>query len=189
MIEFIEEAHIYLLNGVITPCVSDILRFIFPNKYKGVDKRVLTKKAEYGSVVHKAIECLEQNLDMPELNYIQEASLDQYKKIKEDNNIKVISQEQKIHYENKYCGTYDMEATIQGEHSLVDIKTTAELDKEYLSWQLSFYELAIGKRFKKLYCLWLPKKNLGELVEIQRKTKKELLKVLEDYGNFYKQSR
>ena len=100
MIEFIEEAHIYLLNGVITPCVSDILRFIFPNKYKGVDKRVLTKKAEYGSVVHKAIECLEQNLDMPELNYIQEASLDQYKKIKEDNNIKVISQEQKIHYEN-----------------------------------------------------------------------------------------
>ena len=188
MIEFIEEEHIYLLDGIITPCVSDILHFIFPDKYKGVDKRILTKKAEYGSVVHKAIECLEQGLEMPKLNYIQEASLEQYKKIKTSNEIKVISQEQKIHYKDKYCGTYDMEANVGKDHALIDIKTTAELDKEYLSWQLSFYELAIGKEFDKLYCLWLPKKNLGDLVEIKRKTKEELLKVLEDYGNICKQS-
>ena len=60
-----------------------------------------------------------------------------------------------------------------------------ELDKEYLSWQLSFYELAIGNRFKKLYCLWLPKKELGRLVEIKRKSKKELLKVLKNYANIH----
>ena len=34
MIEFIDEPHIYLVNGVITPSVSEILHFIFPNKYK-----------------------------------------------------------------------------------------------------------------------------------------------------------
>ena len=61
MIEFIEDGHIYLLDGVITPCVSDILHFIFPDKYKGVDERILNAKAKYGSTVHQAIECLEQN--------------------------------------------------------------------------------------------------------------------------------
>ena len=186
MIEFIEDGHIYLLDGVITPCVSDILHFIFPDKYKNVNKTILNKKAEYGSTIHKAIECLEQGLKIPKLNYIQELSLEQYKKLKNEYNIEVLSQEQKIHYKDLYCGTYDMEANVNGIHSLVDIKTTAELDYEYLSWQLSFYELAIGKRFKKLYCLWLPKKDLGRLVEIKRKTKKELLKVLNDYANIHK---
>lgn len=184
MIEFIEDGHIYLLDGVITPCVSDILHFIFPDKYKGVDERILNAKAKYGSTVHKAIECLEQDLKMPELNYIQEASVEQYKKIKTRYNIEVLSQEQIIHYKNLYCGTYDMEANVKGSHSLIDIKTTAELDKEYLSWQLSFYELAIGKRFEKLYCLWLPKKELGKLIEIKRKPKKELLRVLRKYYEF-----
>jgi hypothetical protein len=67
--------------------------------------------------------------------------------------------------------------------SLLDRKTTAELDEEYLSWQLSYYELAKGKRYKKLYVEWLPKKGLGEDVEIKRKSKKELLEVLEKYIN------
>lgn len=185
MIEFIEDGHLYLLDGVLTPCVSNILHFIFPDKYKGVNEKVLNKKAKYGSTVHKAIECLEQDLEMPKLNYIQEESIEQYKKLKSRYNIEVLSQEQKIHYKDLYCGTYDMEANVNNIHSLVDIKTTAELDKEYLSWQLSFYELAIGNKFEKLYCLWLPKKELGQLVEIKRKPKKELLKVLKDYANIH----
>lgn len=183
MINFDEESHTYWVNGIVTPCVSDILHFIFPDKYKGVDKTILNNKAKYGSIVHKAIECLEQGLKLPKLDYIQEASLDQYKKLVELKKIEVISQEQKIQYKGMYAGTYDMEANVNGIHSLIDIKTTAELDIEYLSWQLSLYELAIGKKFKKLYCLWLPKRGLGKLVEINRKPKKELLRVLEEFYN------
>ena len=69
--------------------------------------------------------------------------------------------------------------------SLCDIKTTAQLDKEYLSWQLSFYELAFmnmyGNKFEKLYAIWLPKKGYGELVEIERKSISELLRVLKEF--------
>lgn len=184
-IKFIEETHKYYINGILTPCVSEILHFIFPTKYEGVNKTVLENKAKYGSIVHKAIECLEQNLELPKLDYIQEASLDQYKKIKLENNIKVISQEQRVQYQGMYAGTYDMEAYIKNKHSLIDIKTTSELDYEYLSWQLSYYEMAIGIKFDKLYCLWLPKKELGKLVEIKRKNKKELLNKLEEYYNEY----
>ena len=74
-----------------------------------------------------------------------------------------------------------MIARIGEDLCLCDIKTTAELDLEYLSWQLSFYELATGKTFDKLYAIWLPKKELGELVEIERKPRKELLRKLEEY--------
>lgn len=69
-----------------------------------------------------------------------------------------------------------MIASIKERICLCDIKTTAELDKEYLSWQLSYYEMAMGKEFERLYAIWLPKKGLGELVEIERKPRELLIK-------------
>ena len=185
MIEFIEEGHIYLKDGVIVPSVSEILHFIFPDKYKNVDKEVLNKKAEYGSTVHLAIECLEEDKELPKLDKNQEFSIRQWKYLKEKNNINVIIQEQMIHYGDNYAGRFDMIANVNGYLSLCDIKTTATLDKEYLSWQLSFYELAnesmYHTRFDKLYAIWLPKRNCGQLVEIERKSRNELLDILKKF--------
>ena len=183
MIEFIEEGHIYLMDGVIIPSVSEILLFIFPNKYAGKAKEILNKKAEYGSKIHETIECIEQNKTFPELDSIQEFSISQYKRLKEKYKIEVINQEQMINFKDKYCGRFDMIANVNGFYSLCDIKTTATLDKEYLSWQLSFYELAFismygVSNFDKLYAIWLPKKGYGEVVEIERKSKSELLEKL-----------
>ncbi len=186
MIEFIENGHIYLKDGVIIPSVSEILHFIFPNKYKDVDTIILQKKAEYGSTVHEAIECFEQKKDIPELDNYQRFSFTQYIRLKAINKIQVISQEQIINYYNDYAGRFDMVASVNGFFSLCDIKTTAVLDKEYLSWQLSFYELAHRSMyhtpaFEKLYAIWLPKGNYGKLIEIERKSTTELLKVLKEF--------
>ena len=194
MIEFIEETHQYVLDGVLVPSVSEILHFIFPDKYKGVDKEILNKKAIYGTGVHEAIEMYEINIQImtleeafnttvfsKKLNYIQEASLRQYIKLKRENNIYVITQEQMIHYKDLYAGRFDMIAKIGGKTCLCDIKTTAELDEEYLSWQLSFYELATGKQFDELYAIWLPKKELGKLIKIKRKTKEELTEKINQF--------
>ena len=194
MITFLEEPHIYLVDGVITPSVSEILHFIFPDKYKGVDKKTLNKKAEYGTTIHESIEMYENNLKEmfyedafedtiheKKLTYIQEASLKQYLKLKKENEIKVIEQEQMIHYKDKYAGRFDMIAQVGSDMCLCDIKTTAELDIEYLSWQLSLYEFAYGKKFDRLYAIWLPKKELGKLVEIKRKKESEILKLIENY--------
>jgi CRISPR/Cas system-associated exonuclease Cas4 (RecB family) len=74
-----------------------------------------------------------------------------------------------------------MIANINGPRSLVDIKTTSKLDVEALEWQLGMYQLAYGETFEKCYCLWLPKKDLGRLVDIDPKSKEEILKVLEEY--------
>lgn len=185
MIEFIEDGHIYLKDGVIVPSVSEILHFIFPDKYKNVDKEILNKKAEYGSTVHLAIECLEEDSALPQLDKNQEFSIRQWQYLKEKNNINVIIQEQMIHYLDEYAGRFDMVANIDGYLCLCDIKTTATLDKEYLSWQLSFYELAnesmYQTRFDKLYAIWLPKRECGQLVEIERKSRAELLDVLKRF--------
>ena len=198
MITFLEEPHIYLVDGIITPSVSEILHFIFPDKYKGVDKRTLNKKAEYGTTIHESIEMYEANIktmrleeafdvtvQAKDLSYIQEASLRQYVKLKRENNIDVLEQEMMIQYEGKYAGRFDMIADVSGSISLCDIKTTAELDEEYLSWQLSYYELAMNKTFDKLYAIWLPKKELGVLKEIKRKPKELLIKKLNEFLEGY----
>ena len=180
---FIEESHTYLLNGVIVPSVSDILHFIFPDKYKGVSEITLSNKARYGTIVHEYIEKFENGkLDnLPDLDIYQQMSIKQYMRIKIKKDIDVLEQEKMIHFEDKYAGRFDMIANIKGKRSLCDIKTTATLDIEYLSWQLSFYEMAYGERFKKLYAIWLPRKELAQLVEIPRKPKKELLKMIRKF--------
>lgn len=194
MIDFLEEPHIYLVDGVITPSVSEILHFIFPEKYKNVSSYILNKKAQYGTTIHQSVEMLENNLKTMsieeafnvtvqalDLNYIQEVSLHQYLKLKDKYQIEVIEQEQMIHFKNYYAGRFDMIARIKNNLCLCDIKTTAEFDEEYLSWQLSYYEMAVGKKFDKLYAIWLPKKDIGQVVEIKRKTKKELMKKLKEF--------
>lgn len=188
MIEFIEEEHIYLYDGVIIPSVSEILHFIFPEKYKNVDLKILNNKAIYGSKIHEAIECLEQGKTLPKLDITQEFSMKQYTRLKEKYNLKVETQEQMINYKDVYAGRFDMIATINNELCLCDIKTTAELDKEYLSWQLSLYEFAFMNmygvpKFEKLYAIWLPKKEYGELIEINRKSFHEILEVLKKFKN------
>lgn len=78
-----------------------------------------------------------------------------------------------------------MIAVVNNELIINDIKTTAKLDEEYLSWQLSFYKYAYenmgGKELVKGYVTWLPKKELGQFIEIQFKTKDEVLELVREY--------
>lgn len=190
-IEFVEDGHLYLISGILVPSVSEILNFIFPDKYSNVPKQILNSKAEYGSRVHEAIEHLEKGEDLPQLNYLQEASLMQWKRLKSENKIEVIEQEKMVNYGNRYCGRFDMIANVNGAYSLCDIKTTAKLDLESLSWQLSFYALAHSPdkyetEFEKFYAIWLPKRELGEVVEIERKSKEDLLEKLKEFEKWKK---
>ena len=181
MIEYIDELHLYLYDGEIIPSVSQILHEkIFPNKYKGVPQWILENKAIYGTKVHSIIEKLEneQKYEIDSV-YIQN-SINQYLDLKEKNSIEVLEQEQIVCYKGLYAGRFDMIANINGKRCLCDIKTTAELDLEYLSWQLSMYELAYGERFDKLIAIWLPKKGLAQIVEIKRKRKSEIEKVIKE---------
>ncbi len=189
MLEFIESDHIYLKNGILVKSVTQILQLIFPDKYKNIDKRILNKKAMFGTTGHSIIEHL--NLDDAEDvdktilgidNKDLEICIREYVRLVKTFKIKPLEQEIRVSYKYLYGGTLDMTADIDGKYSLCDIKFTAELDKEYLSWQLGMYALAKGVEFDKYYCIWLPKKKLGQLVEIIPKTKEEIIKKLKELG-------
>ena len=185
MINFDEKTHIYTVYGKEVPSVTQILREVFPTKYDGIPPEILEKKAKYGTDLHKYIETIEKKKPKKPLAYIkkyfnpdiyQEESLKQYLKIKEENNIKVIANEKMVMYGLYYCGTLDMLAKVKGKKAIIDIKTTAELDEVYVSYQNSLYEMANGK-VDELYCLWLPKGHIGKLIKVER-IDNELLKVI-----------
>lgn len=182
MIEFIPEIHTYLVGGVIVPSVTTILKkTLFKDKYKNIPSYILNNKATFGNNVHKAIE-----LDTgDDLSLVERVSYEQWKKLQARHNIAPIEQETLVHYDDLYCGTLDMVAIVNDELVINDIKTTAKLDKEYLSWQLSFYKYAYenmgGQELVKAYATWLPKKELGEFVEIEFKTKEEVLELVREY--------
>ena len=71
MLEFIEETHTYIYNGVILPSVSSILKQVFPLKYEGVPKKILENKSNYGTELHKFIEIIEKKKPKKPLAYIK----------------------------------------------------------------------------------------------------------------------
>lgn len=192
MISFDKQNHTYKMGDKVIPSVSQILHFIFPDKYSTIPIEILQNKAEYGNFVHELMEIIdkEQINDYEALNGlkmvyeytpVQEFTLESYIELKNKENIEVLEQEQIVVYKDLYAGRFDKAGKVKGKTALLDVKTTAELDKEYLSWQLSFYELAKGTKYQKLYCIWASKRKPCQLVEIKRKSKKELLKKIEEY--------
>lgn len=191
MVEFIEDGHFYLVDGVITPSVSSLIEFIFPDKYKHIPEQILNAKAGFGTGVHKAVECLEKGEKLPTLDFYQNLCLKEFKSLKKKHKIVTKEQETIVNYGTHYCGRFDMIANINGYYSLCDIKTTAKLDLDSLSWQLSYYALAYNPdeyktKFEKFYAIWLPKKNIGQVVEIERKEKRELLDKLKEFEEMKK---
>lgn len=179
-VEYLEDSHTYIVEGKIVLSVTQILSTIFPNKYKGIPEHILKNKATYGSKIHEAIEKFESEGIIEKLDYIQEASFNQYLRLKKEHNIEVIDQEQIIHYKDIYAGRYDMSCKVNGEYSLIDIKTTAELDLEYCKYQLNLYRFAHKdkKKIKKLYIIWLAKRDIGKLVEVEIMSDNEVKEIL-----------
>ena len=172
-----------MVDGVITPSVSEILKFIFPNKYTNIPRSILDQKAEFGTHIHQAIEDYESGSGY-QLTALELVVFEQYLKLKKRYDIQPISQEEIVAYGYEYCGRLDMTAFVDGVESLVDIKTTAQLDHESLAWQLGMYQLALGKVFARCYCVWLPKKDIGRLVEIKVKSKEEILEMLKRFKEY-----
>lgn len=186
-IEFIEKEHIYLIDGIVVPSVTQLLKKLFPCKYENIPKKILENKSIYGTELHKFIEIIEKKKPKKPLAYIkryykpniyQEESLKDYLKIKDKYKIEITDSEKKISYKYLYAGTLDLKGYVNGKSAIIDIKTTYELDELYVAWQNSLYELADGK-VDELYCLWLPKGRLGKLVKLERIDKNYLLAIIE----------
>ena len=140
-LEYIDESHTYLCDGVIVPSVTQILKIKFGGKYKGVSKKTLERAAYKGTEVHRAIELYckeERKSDLPEVR--------NFKFLKSKYGFEVLDNEVPVILfkdgEPIAGGRLDLVISMDGKTGLADIKRTSTLDKEYLAYQLNMYRIA-----------------------------------------------
>lgn len=183
-VEFVEETHTYLIDGIIVPSVSELIRFKYPEAYKGVPQRILKQKADYGSKVHDYVqrfvekeftieELKERNID-PNIK----VAIEQFEYLRKMWAFQVQDMEQIVHYKDKYCGRYDIKTI---DDLFIDIKTTSEIHEEWLSWQLGLYQFAAGIKKDFGYVIWLPKGKMGQVKQINVKTHEECIELVKEY--------
>ena len=141
VLEYIDETHTYLYDGVVLPSITQLLKVKFGNKYNGIPKATLERAAEQGTAVHKAIEDYERDgieSDLPELR--------NYKFLKKAYNFECVSNEVPVvlfwNGEAVAAGRLDLVITEGDKLGLGDIKRTSALDKNYLAYQLNLYRIA-----------------------------------------------
>ena len=151
-LEFEDETHTYICDGIIVPSITQALKFKFKNKYAGIDKDTLQRASEKGTEVHEAIENWCRNgvdSDLPEVRNFKFLQA-QYLFEVEDNEIPVILS---MDDEPIMAGRLDLviRQHAEGEFALglADIKRTSSLDKEYLGLQLNMYRIAYQQCYNK----------------------------------------
>lgn len=134
MIEFREDTHEYFLEGKKLISVTQLLRKhgLAPS-YDAVPSEVLRAKAERGTLIHSEIE---QYIKLGEIGFTNE--LIEFINYTHANKVQPVMSEERV-YNDIVAGTFDLLLCSEGETILADIKTTATLNKEAVSWQLSIY--------------------------------------------------
>lgn len=140
-LEFYEDEHLYLVDGVIVPSITTILKTKFGRKYEGVSKATLERASENGTAVHDAIEryCrFGETSDLPEVR--------NFKFLQKQYGFEVLENETPVilFYDDKpiSAGRLDMVIKLNDQIGGADIKRTSTLDKDYLAYQLNLYRIA-----------------------------------------------
>ena len=147
-LEYIDDEHIYLIDGRIVPSITGLLSVRFGRKYENVNADVLRRASEKGTAIHDAIEqyCkYGTESDLPEVRNFKFLS-NQYGFETVANELPVILCKDG---EPISAGRLDMVIVMDGAYGLADIKRTSVLDKEYLAYQLNLYRIAFQQSYQK----------------------------------------
>lgn len=183
-ISYRDDIHEYSLpTGQTLSGVTSIIKAVlFPDKYSGIPEAVLRRACEHGTRIHAL--CQETDIFGSPLDTDCPREVAHYMALKEEQGIEMIASEYLVSDEETVATMIDC---IDRNGNLYDIKTTRTLDRESLSWQLSFcaylYELQNpAQQAGRLYGIWLrADRERAELVEVERKPIEELQQVLLAY--------
>ena len=125
VLEYIDETHTYLYDGIVLPSVTQLLKCKFGGKYDGIPKATLDRAAEMGTAVHKAIEDYERQgieTDLSELH--------NWKFLKKAHNFDCLDNEVPVVLfdndgEAVACGRLDLVLVENSSIGLGDIKRTS----------------------------------------------------------------
>ena len=127
--------HIYKLNGIKIPSVSEIVASTGLADYSSVPKHIMDTAINYGHCVHKMLELEDRGtLDIKTVDKALLPDLEGARKFKSDYGLFVISIEKGL-YSKKYgyCGRLDRTAGItktkyDGKIAIIDYKTKTSID-------------------------------------------------------------
>ena len=146
-IEFIEEQHLYIVDGVLTPCVSNILAYKF-NDYGTVPQEILQRASERGTQLHEAIESYERDGTTSDLREFKN-----YLFLKKHHRFTNIANEVPVIYEKDgtvlFVGTLDQVIEMDGKCGINDFKRVSAPNKQKITYQLNFYKLAYEQTYNK----------------------------------------
>lgn len=147
LLEYIDESHTYIFNGVILPSITQILKVKFGNKYLGVSNSTLERAANLGTEVHKAIEDYEtkgiENIELKELrNYVFLKVRNNFKCLKNEVPIVLFLDEKPV-----AAGRVDLILEQNGQVGIADIKRTSTFDKEYVAYQTNLYRIGYQQTY------------------------------------------
>lgn len=183
---FLEDTHQYFktttgeeLSGI----TGMINRQLFPDKYSAVDKATLHRKALRGKEIHS--DC--QSYDMFGLDGTESPEVLAYAALMQKDEIENISNEYIVTDDRAFATPIDKvfryKDTQPKRVNLGDIKTTAKLDEEYLSWQLSvgavLFEMQNPDlKVASLYGIWL-KGDKAKMILVPRKADGEVFRLID----------
>lgn len=168
-VEYYEDGHIYLVDGVRLPSITGMLRMRFGGKYAGVSPETLRRAADRGTQVHAAVEAWVKTgaeADLPELRG--------FKWLTEHAGMTPIRSEVPLVLCDKRgeaiaCGRCDLVMRKGADLCGADIKRTSAFDREYVAAQLNLYRIAYrqswGEEWTRLYGLHL-REWMRRLIEV-----------------------
>ncbi len=141
---FDQGAHLYKLNGEIIPSVTQIMEPLSKKKYEAISERTLRQAAEKGEAVHEGCEnWLKFGIEDVPAEY-----MGYFRAFKDwwfTRNPELVGSEIRIYHRlHRYAGTIDLLLYIDGVLTLVDIKTTWNLEEKMCRTQLEAYAQALA---------------------------------------------
>lgn len=142
LLEYLDDTHTYLVDGVIVPSVTQILKIRFGGKYSHVSKAVLNRAAQRGTEVHQAIQDWCETgkesdlLELRNFKFLQKRYC--FEVMENETPVILWRDGVPVAAGRLDLVLRDSEGSIGGG----DIKRTSTLDKGYLAYQLNLYRIA-----------------------------------------------
>lgn len=145
-LEYFDETHTYLYEGLMLPSVSQILGVKYKNDYASVPPAVLNNAAQRGTAVHKAIE----NYNNSGYDDGSEA-VRNFKFLQKQYGFEALDSELPlVIFKDDMpiaCGRLDMTMLMDGKTGIADIKTVSSLNKEKIAYQLNLYRIGLMQSY------------------------------------------
>lgn len=138
---FYDEGHIYELDGVQIPSVSEVTRFLSREVYGDVQQFRLDHAAARGTKIHKLTEALDKygeiDADAESLPYIKA-----YLKFRREHDVQWEEIEKaRYHPQGLYAGTIDRKGLVDGRRAIVDIKNSYRVHKPLYEAAQNLYRM------------------------------------------------